>query len=284
MKGFLSLGEEYRGKNLQLGDLVRLELLLEEKLEANSLAPTDPNVKWIDSGSFTLDLGKWTKVASDSGTKYSIAALVSKPGKLHTEAFLLLDPIGQGEISVEGADFSLEIASPIKGEEKPQWVLPPLPFGSWDYVSISLFLLLLLSLLGMGVWFFFRKKNSKKKKNHRDVALKGLQDLQKQGKWKQGIQQAEWKKFSFSLAGILRKYLEENFQSDFADLTDRELLMELRLRPKSKGTIETLTNILSTIDEVRYGKKDLDSTLVPGLLGEASKYIEAVYIPKEQEK
>lgn len=284
MKGFLALSEEFRGKNLQVGDLVRLELLVEETLEAKTLASSDPNKIWIDSGSFTLELSKWTKLPSDTGTKYTGTALISKPGKLATEAFVLLDPVANQEIQVEGQDFNQEIANPIQGEEKPLWILPPLPFGSWNQMAIGFALLMALLTLGAIIWAVLKRKSKKTKKNHREIALKGLHELQKQGKWKHGMQQAEWKKFSFSLASLLRKYLEENFKSDFSDLTDRELLSELRLRPKAKGNIEILTNILSTIDEVRYGKKDLDSTLVPGLLGEASKYIEAVYIPKEQEK
>jgi len=284
MKGFLALSENFRGKSLQVGDLVRLELLIEESLESQTLAPSDPNAAWIDSGSFTIELSKWTRTPSDSGTKYVGTALINKPGKLTSEAFVLLDPATNKEIQIEGQDFSQEIANPIQGEEKPQWILPPLPFGSWNYITIGLAILIALSLLAFLVWAVLKKRSGKAKKNHREIAMKALQELQKQGKWKQGMQQAEWKRFSFSLASLLRKFLEENYQADFSDLTDRELISELRLRPKAKGNIEILTYILSTIDEVRYGKKDLDSTLVPGLLGEASKYIEVVYIPKEQEK
>jgi hypothetical protein len=98
------------------------------------------------------------------------------------------------------------------------------------------------------------------------------------------MKQEEWKKFSFELAGIVRKYSDENFHIDSSDMTDREFLAELRLQSKARSHVDSLARVLSTIDEVRYGKKALEVTHVPDLLLETRKFVENTFQGPEGEK
>ena len=285
MIGILSLSPADRTKNLQVGDFVTLEIVVEEKIPS---AGEDWKIKeatgkkWFSSGSFTL-LPSSLAVGEGEGntTKLSVQAIVHQPGPMESQPFSLLH--SGAEVTVAAQHFSQQVAGSAQGEGQPQWFLPPVSFGGWNYGLLIFLTLLAVSLLGWAGSRYWKKRKASRKRTHKEEALLAIQELQKFARSKSGPQQAEWKKFSFTLADLLRKYVNENFSMDSSDMTDRELLSELRFRPKAATHAESLAAILSTIDEVRYGKKELDSNLVPELLMNARKFVELTYMEKEKE-
>jgi hypothetical protein len=279
VNGFISLSQGDRGKTLQLGEFVTLEILFEEKidLEGKKITLKTENPRWLISGSFTIDKNSIQSIVADGNTtKLAIRAMVHQPGDLFTEAF---------EIEIEGSyypvpmnRFESKSAAP-EGIEKiqPTWFLPTQSLGGWNYPIIAGISIIAL----IGIFFFVRfllnKFFLKRQIDCKSKALIALQGLQKFSRAKSALKQEEWKKFSFELAGIMRKYSDENFEIDSADLTDREFLRELKTHTKNATAVDSLAKILSTIDEVRYGKKELDLQIIPQLLLESRKFIEQTY-------
>ena len=101
---------------------------------------------------------------------------------------------------------------------------------------------------------------------------------------KQPLPLEEWKKFSFELAGVLRRYSDENFKMDSGDMTDREFLHELGTHSGAAPYVHLLATILGTITEVRYGRKALDASLIPGLLLDSKKFVESTTTQVSEEE
>ncbi len=289
MNGYLTLAPEAREPAPQLGDLVGIEILLEEKIGASGDAwriKTPAEEKWLAVGSLTLSTDTLRTTLSDgSRIKLLGEALVHQPGPLATAEFSVVHQPSGREVVVVAKELSAEVAAPAEGEKKEaSWYLPPVAFGGWNYFLLALLLAILIALATLAVRRFGQKIKARRKLNCRDRALQSLQSLQKFARSKKALQQQEWKRFSFELAGIIRKYSDENFHLDSSDMTDREFLAELRLNGKARPLVDSLAEILSTIDEVRYGRKGLEATDVPGLLLEAKKFFEQAYQPNEGEE
>jgi hypothetical protein len=279
VNGYISLSQGDRGKTLQLGEFVTLEILFEEKidLEGKKISLKTEAPRWVVSGSFTLDKSSIKSAAADgNATKLSLRAMVHQPGDLFTEAF---------EVEIEGSPYPVPMnryesksAAP-EGIEKmqPEWFLPTKSIGGWNYPIIGGLALIALIGIFFLVRFLLNKFLLKRQIDCKSRALLALQSLQKFSRARSALKQEEWKKFSFELAGIMRKYSDENFEIDSADLTDREFLRELKTHAKNDSAVDSLAKILSTIDEVRYGKKELDLQIVPQLLLESRKFVEETY-------
>lgn len=289
MTGFLSLSPNDRESNPQVGDLVGVEILIDEKVGS----PTDEwkikspeGVKWISSGSLTISTSLRPQEAEGNTTKLGADALVHQAGTLNTEELTLVHIPSGREVTVLVGNLGKEIEQVAEEESAPPppWTLPPIPFGGWNIFLIVLLSALLLAALYLAFRKYGQKLPGRRKRNHKDSALQALQGLQKFARSKKILQQEEWKKFSFDLANIIRKYSDENFRIDSSDMTDREFLAELRMQPKAKALVDSISNILSTIDEVRYGKKGLEATAVPSLLLESRKFVEQTFQPREEGK
>lgn len=283
MNGILSLSPGQGAP--QIGDLITLEIIFEEKTSGEW--KFDPDTPWLASGSFTLSAKSLKTVPTDGNlTKLTVEALVHESGPLRSGELNLKR--GEAAYKVPAADLSLTVNAPAQaaGQEAapPPWTLPPIPFGGWNIILIALLGALLLAAIAFGVKRLLTKVKSGKNLDHRKRALQALQNLQKFARHKKAPEQEEWKKFSFELAGILRKYADENFLIDSSDMTDREFLAELRLQPKAQAQVDRLAAVLSTINEVRYGKKALEVTTVPGLLLESKQFVDQTFISKEAEK
>jgi hypothetical protein len=284
VNGYVALAEKDRSPPPQVGDFVTVEILLDEKVGGD----TDEwkvlsEAKWLPSGGITLSLPSLRVLPNGNlPTKLAIDGIVHQPGALSTGEFTLKhQPTGQ-EVKVAAGSLSAEVAQ-VEKKEMP-WVLPALPFGGWNYFLIVIVGAVLLAGLALLIRKLLTRVARRRRKNHKDRALASLQSLQKYARSKNAMKQEEWKKFSFELAGIVRKFSDENFKIDSSDMTDREFLAELRLQPRARPQVDSLSRILSTIDEVRYGKKALEVTHVPDLLLETRKFIENTYDAPEGEK
>lgn len=284
MNGYVALAEKDRSPPPQVGDFVTVEILLDEKVGADSDDwKVLSDAKWLPSGGITLSLPSLRVIPNGNlPTKIAIDGIVHQPGALSTGDFTLKHlPSGQ-EAKVAAGSLIVEVAQ-VEKKENP-WVLPAVPFGGWNYFLIALLGAILLAGLALLLRKLLARVARRRRKNHRDRALAGLQSLQKYARSKNAMKQEEWKKFSFELAGIVRKFSDENFKIDSSDMTDREFLAELRLQPKARAQVDSVARVLSTINEVRYGKKALEVTHVPDLLLEARKFIESTYDAPEGEK
>lgn len=288
MSGFVALSPENRQTTPKLGDLVALEILVDEKLplplESWQIKAPEGTV-WISSGNLTIATDSLKSMPSEgTTTKFSVDALVHQPGPLVNEVFTLIDKNSGREILINRGELGKEVElTQTTEKEEPPWVLPPIAFGGWNYFLIALLTLILVIAVYAAFKRFGQRLPGRRKLNHRDAAIQSLHPLQKFARSKKAMEQEEWKKFSFELARIIRKYSDENFKFDSSDMTDREFLAELRLNAKARPLVDNLSGVLGIIDEVRYGKKGLDATAVPSLLLEARKFFELAYAPKEGE-
>lgn len=290
MNGVIVLSAESSQKPLEVGALVTLEIVVDGRVskatEGWSIEPAPPG-DWFPSGSFLLS-GSSLKVLSTDGalTKISIEGILRSAGELRTGPFKIKHADDQVTVEIAESLVTKDSAKAIQlPETAPPWLLPAAPIGGWNIWLISLLGLFALTGLGFLVRYILQRlaERSIAKWNHRDRALRELQNLEKYVRAKNN-EQEHWKKFSFDLAGILRKYSDENFHMDSRDMTDREFIAELRFHPKGKAQADLIAHILSTITEVRYGTKTLESQMMPGLLLEGKKYVEGTYIPKEEAK
>jgi hypothetical protein len=288
MNAVLSWPNQSAATSAKVGDLLTLEVVVDGKVGSPGDRWTLAEKQdWLPSGSFTILADSLHASAGDGNlTKISLDAVVHQAGALQAGPFTLRhEPSGQEiEVPLTNLGNTEQLTVP---QEPPNWLLPAMPFGGWNLPLLLILGVLVLTALALGTYRLWARivRRMRRKRSHKEVALQNLGFLQKFARAKKPLQQEEWKKFSFELAGILRKYSDENFRFDSSDMTDREFLAELRLHSAARNQVDTLAQILATIDEVRYGKKELDSTVVPGLLLDSRRFVETTYVaPTEEAK
>lgn len=267
----------------QVGDLTPLEVVLGERIgdqrDAWTLEGTQEG--WLASGSFLLSGASLRAESLGEGlTKLRVDAVIRQGGPLTTGPFKLRHEPSGRVIEIAATQLGQENAAvPEIGQKPPEWLLPPVPIGGWNVVLLALLGALLFALLAWLGRALYRRLAARAlaRLNHKDRALKELANLHRYARAK-SLQQNEWKKFSFELAGILRRYSDENFGMDSRDMTDREFVEELRRQRGPREQAESISAILSTITEVRYGTKMLEITRVAGLLQDAKHYVERSYL------
>jgi hypothetical protein len=290
MNTVLSLSPESQQSPPQLGDILHIVVFTDEKLGAPGdtwRIEAPAGATWLPAGSLTLavDSAKSLPVEG-SATKIEISGLAHQPGPLELGPFTLRNENTKQVIQVETTKISgTEVAgaspqtapgSQAQAKEELPWLLPPVAFGGWNWPLLVFLALALLGGLGFGLRKLIQKfpGHLRRKLSHTELALNGIANLQRYGKSKKGLQQEEWKKFSFELADVLRKYSDANWNIDSSDMTDRELLAELRTHATASPHLGQLEQILTTITEVRYGRKELEPSFVPSLLLEARRFVE----------
>jgi hypothetical protein len=266
----------------EVGDIVKLQVFLDEKVGSPGdgweiAAP--PGTLWLPAGGVTVSTTSIRLQPSDGNTtKLEIEAMVHQPGPLTVGPFLLRDQVTKAEVDVPATVVSgAEVAAGTKPPQEPPWIHGPVRFGGWDWVLLGLFLALLaavLAALGRYAWLRLHA-HLHRNLTYTERALNGLANLQKYMRSKKPLPIEEWKKFSFELAGILRRFSDENFKMDSGDMTDREFLHELRTHGGAAPYVHLLAQILGTITEVRYGRKALDASVIPGLLLDSRKFVES---------
>jgi hypothetical protein len=295
LSGVVALAPEFRSKPLAVGELVRLEVLLEGKHgvdgEKWKIVPPDGsgNPAWVASGALTLKTSGISTLPSEGDTtKLALTALVHQPGDLATAAFSLEKENGDRvEVAASSLDTQLAVPQALEKGKEPPWILPPVAFGGWNYLLLALIAAVFLSALGALCWWLWRRygRPMKRKLDHQETAMLALQGLQKYGRSAAGIKQEEWKKFSFELAGTLRRYADANFGINSLDMTDREFLAALGDTAAGPEHLPALAKILETIDAVRYGTKELNTSVVGELLLDSRRYIKNTFVaPAEGKK
>jgi hypothetical protein len=264
---------------VNVGSLVKLEILAEGEFGAQAeswiIDEAEKNPNGIfGSGSLTLFGSKATQLAPTGGfTKIEIPGMVHGLGALTVGPFTLRHKTG-ATIAVPVSDLRTSIAAPQEKVE-PQWFLPLAPIGGWNWFLLALLTAIPLLLFGLYFWLRRRWKKSKlwTEQNPAEAAVAELQELEKTVRKKMPRSEAEWKSFSFRLTSLLKRYAGARYSFPSVDLTDRELLEELKRFPSVSVATEVLSKILKELDEVRYGQRTLDLNRAPALVGEALRFV-----------
>lgn len=291
MTAVVTLAPGSGGKKPEVGDIVKFQVFIDQRVGAAGDGweiASESGAAWVPAGSVTASAASVRSVPADgNSTKLEIEALVHQPGVLLVGPFTLRNQVTKEEVEVQASQIlGTEVASTQKAEQEPPWVLGGSPFGAWDWMIIALLTGVLLLLGGLAVRYGMKRLREHMTRNFTatERALNALANLQKFARSKKPLQLEEWKKFSFELAGILRRYSDANFRMDSRDMTDREFLQELRARQHSAPFVNLIGGILATITEVRYGRKELDTSVVPGLLLDARKFVESTSVDPKQEE
>jgi hypothetical protein len=287
----VTLSPEFTGKKLEIGDLFKAHVFVEYRVGSPGDAweiASEKGEAWLPAGSVTISTASVRALNSDGSTmKFELEGMIHQGGPVWIGPFVLRNQVTKDEVEVPPIMVVEEAtAEGTKPAEEPPWVIGGSAFGSWDWLTITLILGLLLVLGALATRYGLKRLREHLTRNltYTERALNAVANLQKYARSKKPLQLEEWKKFSFELAGILRKFSDENFQIDSRDMTDREFLQELQARPKVAPFLTLISGILATITEVRYGRKELDTSVVPGLLLDAKKFIESTSIePKSAE-
>ncbi len=282
MNVVVSLAPDSAGKKAEVGDILKLQFFFDEKVGSAGdgwevVAP--PATLWLPAGGVTVSTMSVRALPVESNaTKLEVEAMVHQPGPLTIGPLQVRNQVTKAVVDIPVTSLSnASVTAGTKPQEEPPWFLSSVRFGGWDWLLIGILLALLAGILAAAGRYFWQRYRGKGGRNitHTDRALQALAILQKHTGSKKALKLGEWKKFSFELAGILRKYSDANFRIDSSDMTDRELLHELQLHNAAAPFVELLGTILGTITEVRYGRKELDATIVPDLLLEARKFVES---------
>ncbi len=272
-----------------VGDILKIQLFLDEKIggSGDGWEVVAPNATaWLPAGSLTVStMSVRAQPADGNATKLVLEAMVHQPGALVLGNLQLRNQVTKDEVSVpETAIANAQVAAGTAPKEEPPWIFSSVGFGGWNWILVSIFLAILLGggiALGRYLWRRLRGQVGRNLTNS-ERALYAIANLQRYTRSKKPLELTEWKKFSFELAGILRKYADENFRIDSSDMTDREFLLELRKNSDAAPFVNLLGNILGTITEVRYGKKELDTSVVPELLLDARKFVDSTALKQSE--
>ena len=152
----------------------------------------------------------------------------------------------------DSIDFEKLQISDIKTVQDP-------PFVWQDYLEyfyIPLLVLLVLGLIGLGVYFFLRKK----KKGYyftpkivlppHVVALEGLDKLKSSKLWQKGME----KEYYTELTDILREYIDNRFNIDAPEMISDDIIAAIHLATDTKSATDGLAQILKLADLVKFAK------------------------------
>jgi hypothetical protein len=283
MKAVVGLAKTNAENSFSVGDIVELQILIDKKIgeASDEWKFQNKTSRWFSSGGFSIDSASLKLMPSEATlTKLEFKAIIHNRGSASLEDLSIIHVASGKEFPLSGQILQ-NVAAYKENEEAPPWILPTIPIGGWNYWTVSLAVIFLLVVIFFTLRVLLKKLGLQKigpALTPKEKALKDLDALYFFAKKKNTLSLDDWKKFSFELASILRKYSDKNFEIKSIDLTDREFLAEISAHPKGKRHTPAVANILSTIDEVRYGTKELEVILIPSLIQSAKKYVEDSYI------
>lgn len=152
----------------------------------------------------------------------------------------------------DSIDFVQLNISDIKPIQKPEFV--------WkDYLEliyIPLIIILILSLLGLGLYFFLRKK----KKGYfftpkvvlppHVIALNDLDKLKASKMWQKGME----KEYYTELTDILREYIDNRFNINAPEMISEDIISSVHLATDTRSATDGLAQVLRLADLVKFAK------------------------------
>ena len=157
-----------------------------------------------------------------------------------------------------------------------------------DWKLILLIALIVLIVLGLGIFFYRRYK---KKKTEQTVikkiikipahvrALSALDNLESEQLWQKG----NVKEYHSNITGIIRSYFEERFRLPALELTTSEQMQQLRNVREAKSIMEETNQFLNNADMVKFAKF-IPLPSVNDEMMKQAKDIVTKTIPQEPEK
>lgn len=152
----------------------------------------------------------------------------------------------------DSIDFAKLQLTDIKDIQDPETVW----LDYLDYVLIAILILLVLAIIGVILYFVIKKK----KKGYyfkpkvilppHTVAFQELNNL----KEKKLHEQGQDKEYYTELTEILRRYIDERFNVDALEMTSDEIMDAIRKKIDADSAKETLGQILSIADLVKFAK------------------------------
>ncbi len=289
MSAIVGLAPSQADRKFSVGDQITLQVLIDERLGGADDKWTVLNAngkRWMVSGGVVIDTASLRSIPTDGAfTRLELLGVVHARGNVSLGTLTVKHEQSGREFPLSGQ--LIQDAVLYKEGAKAPWSFPLIPVGGWNYWilgGIALFLLVSAALIlryalkKVGINPLGRELDPKEK------ALKELLSLQHFARRKGNLRQEEWKKFSFELAAILRRYSDANFGIESLELTDREFLTELAQHKRGSKFVKDVESVLSRIDEVRYGTKELEVQLVPALLETAKKYVNDSYLVVEDKQ
>lgn len=285
MNAVVGISPDQADKKFVIGDSAKIQILIDEKVGENSdvwsFTQNTNGKRWISLGGFVVDTETLKVLPADGKiTKLEFRAIVHAKGVADLGNTSIKHNASGKEFPLSGKILTDVTAYKEEVKEVP-WTLPTIPVGGWNTPVIIALVLILLAAIFALIRYLLRKYNINplaRTLTPKEKALQDLEALQFYAKKKTTLKLDDWKKFSFELASILRKFSDQNFNIESAELTDREFLDVLRTHAKGQHHVSSVASILSLIDEVRYGTKELDAPLVPSLIQSAKRYVTDSYI------
>ena len=248
--------------NIKVGDTVWFEIVVLEPEEqgATWTISTDSNERWLPTGPILID-------------RYSIGPSSARLNKVQFKAILIapkqhqIPPIvirkEASETSLTSNALSIVGKSNLgpPNKDKPLWLLPPIPTGGYNRFLIALVIILIFSLTATLLYALFRLITKDRKKSKTiDLYTQILEEiklLDRNLQQKPKLGEKEWKEFSFGISAIIKRFCSGFTKTNVLDLTDRELLLDLKQKRVHSQHVSDISTILSSINEVRYGTKHL---------------------------
>lgn len=152
----------------------------------------------------------------------------------------------------DSIDFVRLNISDIKPIQKPEFVWQ----DYLEYIYIPLLIILLLALIGLGVYFLLRKKKKgyyftpKIELPPHIVALEGLDKLKASKLWQKGLE----KEYYTELTDILRNYIDRRFSIDAPEMVSEDIIEAVHLATDTKSATDGLAQVLKLADLVKFAK------------------------------
>jgi len=152
----------------------------------------------------------------------------------------------------DSIDFEQLQLTDIKENLKP-------PFVWQDYLSYLWFVLLfllILALIGVGLYLALRKKKKgyfftpKEVLPPHAIAIKALDKIKAEKIWQRGLE----KQYYTEVTDILREYIEKRFLINAFEKTSDEILDAMKYQSEADSAVDSLTQVLKLADLVKFAK------------------------------
>ncbi|WP_068828301.1 hypothetical protein [Wenyingzhuangia fucanilytica] len=175
----------------------------------------------------------------------------------------------------------------VKGQEEESYTLAEWWYRIKNYVYVGLAVIAFM----IGLYFLFRNKKEPVKEKKIVIppyieATKELKDLEKKQLW----QNNQIKEYYSELTDIVRKYIGNELFIQALETTTEELMSLLNTENKQqklgldKDTLETLRDLLSQADFVKFAKQKPIEMEIKGHQSNASTIIETIHKLVESKK
>jgi len=152
----------------------------------------------------------------------------------------------------DSIDFEQLALNDIKEVLKPPFVWQ----DYLQYIWLVLLLIVILALLGVGIYFAMRKKTKgyffkpQVIQPPHVLALQALDKIKADKIWQHGLE----KQFYTEVMDVLREYIEKRFYINAFEKTSDEILENIRYYIEADSSIESLEQVLKLADLVKFAK------------------------------